>query len=307
MRTVIVGRASNLSDRLALRLDDCVVLSARDLVAAADPLRCFPDDREYRVVINSFQTASALHDLSDPIGYVDRSIRLTARVLAALVDTPCVKVVYTSSASVYGDGVGCREDAVPRARDLHSGLKLANEQLVRRFGAEHQLDVTVARIFNMHGGSDRFSVVAKIVDAVRTGAVLSLSNHGEAVRDFVHVDDVARSYLAILAARDVPVVNVASGIGVSISSVVAAVRQHGHPLATRSTAREEISVSTADVALLSSLVEVSGFVRVVDAVLELLADQASVGTSLRPTVPSCQTWISGESPPVSRDIARGST
>lgn len=265
MLTLVVGRSSNLSTRLAAGLEDCRLVSARDLTvesfAAALP------DEDFRVVLNNFQPSARLRDLTDPVGYVDLSLGVTARVLQALAGSRCVKVVYTSSASVYGNNVSCAETDPSQAGDLHPGLKVANEHLVRGCCAEQGIDVTVARLFNMYGGDDTFSVVAKVLDAVRTGSVLPVTNDGNAVRDFVHIDDVVRTYRALLEARDLPVVNVASGVGVSVRTVVDAVRLHGHRLETVSRPRQEIRVSTADVSRLATLVDVAAFTDVVDHVL----------------------------------------
>jgi UDP-glucose 4-epimerase len=265
MLTLIVGRASNLSERLSTKLQHCIRIPARNLTQGR--LAPLLPDREYRLVINSFQPATQLQDLSNPVDYVDLSIGVTARVLDAIAGTSCTKIIYTSSASVYGDNVDCKESSLPCATELHSGLKLANEQLVARACQNLGIDSTIVRLFNMYGGQDRFSVIAKILAAVQTGGVLTIANDGNAVRDFIHIDDVVRTYEAVLQARGVPVVNVASGVGVSIRTILDALHYHGHDLVTRSQKRDEIRVSTADVDVLSGLIDCSKFTNVIDYVL----------------------------------------
>lgn len=265
MLTLVVGRSSNLSARLAASLDDCLLVSARNLLV--DSFAATLPDQEFRVVINSFQPSARLRDLSDPVGYAELSLGVTARVLQALVGSRCKKVVYTSSASVYGNSVSCAESDPSQAGDLHSGLKVANEHLVGGFCRDHDIDATVARLFNMYGADDTFSVVAKVLAVVRTGSILPVFNNGNAVRDFIHIDDVVRIYRALLETSGLPVVNVASGTGVSVRTIVDAVRVHGYRLETVSEPRQEIRVSTADVSLLSRLLDVAGFTQVVDHVL----------------------------------------
>lgn len=268
MLTLVIGRSSNLSARLAASLGECRLVSARELTS--DSLTASIPDADYRVVINSFQPAARLRDLSDPVGFVDLSLGVTARVLQAVVGTRCVKLVYTSSASVYGNNVSCTEVDPCQAGDLHSGLKVANENLVRGFCESQGIDATVARLFNMYGGQDHFSVVAKLVGAVQTGGVLQVTNDGNAVRDFVHIDDVVSTYQALLVTANVPVMNVASGVGVSVRTIVDAVRFHGFALDTVSRPRAEIRVSTADVSRLSEVIDVASFTHVVDYVLSEL-------------------------------------
>lgn len=265
MMTLIIGENSNLSRQLAATLTNVKLLSARK-VAAKSSLT-FPGDQPFRVIINSFQPATKLRDVSDPVTYVQLGIGVTARVLAALPGTQCQKVIYTSSASVYGDGVARREESPLNVTGLQPGLKLANEKLVQGFCEAQNLDFTITRLFNMYGGEDEFSFVAKVIACAREGTTLTVNNEGSAVRDFIHVRDVVTIYLTLLGLRDLPVINVASGLGVSIRSIVDAIQHHGRTLSVTSHPRQEIRVSTADVSRLASVVDVAKFTRVTDYVL----------------------------------------
>jgi UDP-glucose 4-epimerase len=262
---VVVGRESNLSRRLAALLPDTVLVSARGL-ASVDVRTVLPEG-PFVLVLNQFQPATALTDLRSPEGYLELALRTTARLLEALPDLDCRKVLYTSSAAVYGDDVACREEAVPRITTLHASLKISNEYLVRDVCRSHGVDHTVVRLFNLYGGDDRFSIVARILAAVREGRPLTIANHGNAVRDFIHLDDVAASYQALLGRSGLPVVNVATGQGVSVRGLVDAVRMRGHRIDTTSVPREEIRISTADVTRLAQIIDVDAFVGVLDHVL----------------------------------------
>lgn len=263
--TVVIGRRSNLSQRLAT-LDSSVRLVSAEAVLSGNGPKLWPDE-PFRLVINSFQPASRLRDFSQPTTYVQRAILATAMALESLPGSACTKVVYASSASVYGDDVDCLEDTRPKASDLHSGLKIANEKMIGGFCELLDIDFTVVRLFNMYGGNDEFSVVAKIIDAARLGSTLHINNDGNAIRDFVHIDDVAKCFQKVLNATDIPVVNVASGVGVSIRSIIDALKVHGHSISAQSHHRDEIRVSTADVVRLKTLIDVSQFRRVIDHVL----------------------------------------
>lgn len=270
MKTVIIGRSSNLSAALAATLLDSVLLSAREL-AAVDVRSVLPQE-PFVLVMNHFQPASRLNDLTSPTSYLQLALTITGRVLEGIAEFDCRKVLYTSSAAVYGDNVACREDDIPRAANLHAGLKVSNEHLVRGFCTDHGVDHTVVRLFNLYGGNDQFSIVARIVAAVRSGQPLVLANQGNAIRDFVHLDDVVTSYRSLMELRGLPTVNVATGEGTSVRSIVDAVRLRGHRLQTTSVrSSSEIRISTADVERLSEVVDITRFVRVIDYVLSELA------------------------------------
>lgn len=267
MKTVIIGRRSNLSVALAAALDDVQVVSATDVLDGTGP-DC--GSGPLRVVINAFQPATRLRDYSAPVDYVERAIGVTARVLAELAELDVRRVVYTSSASVYGDNILCSEDDPARPTDLHASLKLANEHLVRNVCRERGVPHTVARVFNMYGGDDRFSIISKVIRAVRRGETLTLVNGGNAIRDFVHIDDVVASFRAILDATERETINVASGRGVSIAGMLDSVRRAGFEVSTTNITRSEIKISTANVERLGELVDTGAFTRVEDHILAVL-------------------------------------
>jgi nucleoside-diphosphate-sugar epimerase len=266
VKTVIVGRDSLLSCHLHALLPDSELLSARRLAQEEDVTSLLPSE-PFALVLNQFQPANALADVRWPVKYVELAVVVTARLLEAAGKSECVKVVYTSSASVYGDSVTCREGDGLRPSSLHAALKLANEYLVRDACAVAGVDCTTVRLFNLYGGGGSFSVVDRIVEAVRTKQRLTVSNSGNAIRDFIHVGDAARTYEEILLARDLPVVNVATGEGTSVRNILDAVRLRGVQLQVSSVDRDEIRVSVADTVLLRNLMDIDLFTHVVDHVL----------------------------------------
>ncbi len=274
METWIIGRRSNLSQALHAAMPDSRVLSAA-AIAQGEPLPT--PAGPVRVVINAFQPATQLRDYSDPVGYIDRAIGVTARVLEGLRDLDVARVVYTSSASVYGDNIFCSEDDPVRPNDLHASLKVANEHMVRNVCRQRGVPFTVARVFNMYGGDDRFSIVSKVIRAARDGATLTLINGGNAIRDFIHIDDVVTTFVALLEgtstesdSANVETINVASGRGTSIAGMLDAIRREGFQVPTTSLTRNEIKVSTARVETLGRFVDLEQFIRVEDHLLRAL-------------------------------------
>ncbi|MFT6396355.1 MAG: UDP-glucose 4-epimerase [Bradymonadia bacterium] len=267
MKTLIIGRRSNLSAALHNALPDAELVASASVL---DRTMVVPDE-PFRVVINAFQPATMLRDYSEPLAYCQRGIGVTARVLEDLRGTAVERVVYTSSASVYGDNIHCSETDPARPADLHASLKLANEHLVRNVCRTLEVPHTVARVFNMVGGDDRFSVVSKIAGAVRDKNEMTLVNNGNAIRDFIHIDDVVAGFVAVLNGSEFETINIASGRGTSVGQMVDSVRRAGHEIQTRSISRKEIKVSTANVERLSTLVDTNGFTRIEDHLLSLLS------------------------------------
>ena len=220
------------------------------------------------MIVNAFQPAARLGDFSEPVEYVERSLLVIARLLEGLENYNISKIIYTSSASVYGNSSDCCESDRLSADGLHAGLKVAAESLIRAVCEARGINFTIARVFNMYGGVDHFSIISKIISAASQQKNLLISNNGSAIRDFIHVDDVARVYKQILDIQGLPIVNVASGTGVSISNVIDSLSAHGTSLNVTPIRRDnEIKFSVMNVEKLSSFIDIMSFVRVTDFVV----------------------------------------
>ena len=122
---------------------------------------------------------------------------------------------------------------------------MSNENLVSEFCKSNDIDYTIARIFNMYGGIDNFSVISKIISAVKDKNELSLINNGSAIRDYIHIQDVVSMYIKILEEINMPVVNIASGNGISVRSILDFLANKGIKIKAKDLNRNEIKISTA--------------------------------------------------------------
>lgn len=167
----------------------------------------------------------------------------TRRLLQGLLDSgqaQQVRVIIAGSAAEYG----LRDDAVDEmSRCVPEGeygiAKLTQSEIVRMFVQRYDLPVTVARIFNVYGETDRQLAIAAMAYQLARAEALSpepceLHVHNlRSWRDFIHIDDVVDALLT-LAARPVAtftlgsapagldgqVYNIASGQSTALSRVM---------------------------------------------------------------------------------------
>lgn len=143
-------------------------------------------------------------------------------IARALVDAVAMarwngRVVFASTASVYGDtgSVPVKETARVAPISEYGASKAAAEQLLRlRIGAV--CDLTIARIFHVFGPGQRKLVVYDAVSRIVAGGdPLTFEGNGEAIRDFVYIDDVIQALVhlgvTMLHGGAPPVINVCSG------------------------------------------------------------------------------------------------
>jgi nucleoside-diphosphate-sugar epimerase len=136
-----------------------------------------------------------------------------AHLAAAAHDHGVERVVFASTAAVYGTRRRrplSEQDAVEPA-GVYASTKLRGERVFER--ASDALAVDVLRIFNVYGPEMDDSLVNRLAAAADT-APIRLNGLDGFVRDYVHVDDVARALLAAVdsSRSGFRVLNVGSGL-----------------------------------------------------------------------------------------------
>lgn len=152
----------------------------------------------------------------------------TATILRAAVRSGTVrKIICASSMGVYADSARpdpMRETHPTEPISPYGISKLALELLTHRIAAAAGLESVALRIFNAYGPGQRFSpyvgVITIFVNQLRAGQSPTIFGDGQQVRDFVHVEDVARAFVA---AMEAPVtgetINVGSGTPHTVQQV----------------------------------------------------------------------------------------
>lgn len=134
-------------------------------------------------------------------------------------------VVVSSTAAVYGEptSLPISEDQLKVPTNPYGHTKLALEQMLRDFGVR----LTVLRYFNAGGEDEDHPVethlIPNIVRAALTGEPVTVFGDGSNLRDFVHVDDLARAHVLAL---EVPgTFNLGSGKGWTVLQVIDVARR----------------------------------------------------------------------------------
>jgi nucleoside-diphosphate-sugar epimerase len=165
--------------------------------------------------------------LEQPVRYFRVNAGGTIDLLSAAWNVDVRHVVFASTASVYGtpSRQPMSEDLPDDPRNPYAASKLAAELAVRSQG---RLAATVLRLFNAAGMKDPepTRLIPRVLAAASgRSAVVEVNGDGNAVRDYLHVLDVADAFVAALE-RPPPVgqpatYNIGSGIGSSVLDVVA--------------------------------------------------------------------------------------
>jgi UDP-glucose 4-epimerase len=164
----------------------------------------------------------------EPRSAVEVNIVGTFNVIEAAQRAGVKKVVYSSSASVYGDAVETpmTEDHPFNNRTTYGATKIAGEQLFRAFNEQHDLDYVGLRYMNVYGPRMDYkgtyvSVIMKVLDKIEAGEAPQIFGDGSQAYDFVHVSDVARANILSLKSDATDVnLNVGTGVKTTIKELV---------------------------------------------------------------------------------------
>lgn len=244
---IIIGKNSNLSRHLSDVLPNTILVSTLDTINELEKIG-FDSYSKINIIFNNFQTATALNNLDQPKLYIQRAILSTSEVLEYIKDNKIDvnKMIYTSSSSIYGNNIFCSESDSPQPLNLHASLKVSNEKLIEKFALENNINYTIARVFNMYGGDDRFSIISKIIHASEENRVLTIVNNGNGIRDFIHIDDVVFIYQKLIENDNIPYINIGTGEGVSIKNILDYLKNHHIVLTFDTIQRQELKISTAN-------------------------------------------------------------
>jgi UDP-glucose 4-epimerase len=164
---------------------------------------------------------------SDPYESVDINMVGTNNVFAAAAEQGVRRVVYASSASVYGDPetLPMKEDGPVNPLTPYCIAKLAGEHLLDYYARRSALTWIGLRFFNVYGPGQKptayyTSVINHFVKRLRNGEPPIIDGKGEQSMDFIHVHDIARSVVMSLDA-DPAKSNTAINIGTGIDTTVA--------------------------------------------------------------------------------------
>ncbi len=181
--------------------------------------------RGVNVAFHCAARVSVTESVEDPLGTSKVNIGGTLRLLWESKKAGVERVVFPSSAAVYGSSpeIPKREDMQPDADSPYAASKIVGEQYCRLFTKVYDLPTVILRCFNVYGprqdeSSPYASVIPRFVTAIASGDRPQVVGDGKQTRDFVYVEDVVDAFAlaATATGAEGETFNVASGEGTSV-------------------------------------------------------------------------------------------
>jgi len=186
--------------------------------------------------------ALVAESVSHPERYYRTNVAGTLNLLEAMVKAEVGRLVFSSTCAVYGEPeeIPISEQAPPRPINAYGASKLAVDSMIGHFCRAHDLGAVSLRYFNVagakgHQGEDHDPETHLIPNIFR--ALMGINPHveiygtdyptpdGTAIRDYIHIEDLADAHLLALDAAsqgEHEIFNLGNGNGFSVREVISA-------------------------------------------------------------------------------------
>ncbi|MBT2678832.1 NAD-dependent epimerase/dehydratase family protein [Bacillus sp. ISL-35] len=210
------GKKSNISG-MDVSLYECSILSPEfhEIVLESQP--------DY--IIHHAAQVSVANSIERPILDEEINIKGSIKVIEAALKAKVKKIVYASSAAVYGEPKYFPIDTEHPVYPLspYGVSKLTVEKYLEMYHHLHGLDYTVLRYSNVFSPrqdpNGEGGVISIFMEKIKNGEPLTIFGDGEQTRDFVYVRDVAHANLMALKNGSGKTFNVSTCKAISLNEL----------------------------------------------------------------------------------------
>ena len=216
------GRMENLAE--ALRDPRVRVFEAGGDILQTDVLDAAMQDKDG---VFHFAALWLLQCHEYPRSAFDVNVGGSFNVMDACVKNGVKRLVYSSSASVYGDAVTepMEEDHPFNNQNFYGATKICGEAMLRAYHHRYGLDYVGLRYMNVYGPRQDYhgayiAVIMKMLDAIDRGEAPTILGDGSEAFDFVAVEDCAKANVCAMgASASDAFYNVGTGVRTSLKEL----------------------------------------------------------------------------------------
>jgi UDP-glucose 4-epimerase len=261
MNVVVTGAAGYIGGQIALQLRDAghkvTGIDRRPLPRHLQGTMSFvqadfDSDESYRrlldvrpeAIVHCAGTSLVGPSIKHPSDYYHNNVVKALNLLNIVLNAiPRTRFIFSSSAAVYGEPIriACNEDDPLRPISPYGQSKLMVEQILESYHQAYGLDYVAFRYFNACGADSQgrhgqepgaTHIIARVLESIRDNKDFVLNGidyptpDGTCVRDYVHVEDIARAHILALDPKVLAgVYNLGSNTGTSNREIIDAAQQ----------------------------------------------------------------------------------
>lgn len=181
----------------------------------------------HEAVIHMASLIEVGESVKKPVEFAENNIIGTIKLLEAMSKTNVKKIIFSSSACVYGvpKKLPITEDDVLGEQENPYGItKVTMEQFCKLYHNLYGFDVTILRYFNPYGPGELHNpethAIPNFIKATLTKNPIPLYWKGKQIRDFIYIEDLAVAHVITLPLSGLHIYNVGTEEGVKVTDVV---------------------------------------------------------------------------------------
>lgn len=200
---------------------------------------------KFDAVIHFAGSKSVNDSITNPIEYYNNNVANTLKLVTIMKQHHVKNLIFSSSAAVYGDTTLPIVESNPKNPNTPYGRtkSIIEDMLEDIYNSDNSWNITNLRYFNPVGshpshllGDDinsinLISTICKVADSedyLRIYGADFDTPDGSAVRDYIHVMDLAKGHVASLELEGFNTINLGTGNGVSVFELVNAFQNHNN-------------------------------------------------------------------------------
>lgn len=215
------------------------------------------DKERIREVMEKYKPDSVIHfaaysyvgeSVQDPKKYYNNNVGGTLSLLEAMLDYNIRNIVFSSTAATYGapKKIPMKEDHPQHPVNPYGTTKFMIEKMLQDFGEAYDLRYAILRYFNAAGADpeneigehhdpETHLIPRVVMSALGNGEIVDIygtdyeTKDGTAIRDYIHVSDLADAHVSALdylvSKNENISCNLGTGVGYSVKEVVEAVEK----------------------------------------------------------------------------------
>jgi UDP-glucose 4-epimerase len=178
-------------------------------------------------VIHMAAFIEVARSVQEPLLFAENNVVNSVRLLQAMHESGVGKIVFSSSATVYGvpQSLPIREeDPLGTQSNPYGASKVSTEAFCATYNQLYGMDAIIMRYFNPYGPNEMHEpethAIPNFIKSALAKQSVPLYWNGEQVRDFFYVDDLAKAHTAVLPLSGLQYFNVGSDTGTKVIDVV---------------------------------------------------------------------------------------
>lgn len=170
--------------------------------------------------------ASVPESVEKPLFSNSNNLDTTLKLLVACKDNDVKKIVFSSSAAIYGDNpnIPLKESEPYIPLSPYASQKASCELYIKTFTESYGLNGVALRYFNVFGPKQNIhssyaAVIPNFINTLLNDKQPVIYGDGNQTRDFIYVEDIVRANILACESDYNGVVNIASGNGLSVNEL----------------------------------------------------------------------------------------